>query len=91
VFALGSRYFFLPLFLSGACVSAEAATAFTALGVFELCRSRPAVLATFFDVRSFFAILRPFHNRIGCYVDSLLPVFLPVTVIFFGHRPFLGD
>jgi hypothetical protein len=39
-------------FLFGACVNAEAATFFTAAGVFGLLKSFPAVDATDFEVRS---------------------------------------
>jgi hypothetical protein len=42
--------------LSGACVNADAATLFTALGVLRLLSSLLAFVATLGDVRSLFAI-----------------------------------
>jgi hypothetical protein len=48
-------------FLSGRCVRADAATDFTAFGVFALLSSFDAFEPTDFDVRSFFDISEVFR------------------------------
>jgi hypothetical protein len=52
-------YFFLRL--SGACVNADAATLFTLVGVLGFDSNFEAVVATFGDVFSFFAICITFY------------------------------
>ena len=49
-------YFFFPLFFSGVCANAEAATLLVFLGVEGLDSNFEAVEATFFDVTAFLAI-----------------------------------
>jgi hypothetical protein len=50
--------------LFGLCVSADAATLFTAFGVFGFESSLDALLATDFDVFSLLAILIPSRERV---------------------------
>lgn len=57
--------YFLPFFLFGACVNAEAATDFCALVDFGLLRTFEALDATFFDVCSLrFAMMHCFAVRV---------------------------
>ena len=59
----GDYYFFFPFFLSGVCVSADAATLLTAFGLLGFDRSFDALVATVFDVRSFLAMGGTLLNR----------------------------
>jgi hypothetical protein len=70
---------YLPFFLSEACVSAEAATDLTPLGVEGFDNNLPAFEATFSEVFSFLLIIFIFKNNmrilcikmIGCYLEYL--------------------
>jgi hypothetical protein len=59
VFVYVISHYFLLVFLSGACVRAEAATDLTAFEDLGFFKSLDAFEATFFEVFSFLAILPP--------------------------------